>query len=86
MGPERNKMSGQEEQENNAWQLERSLETYDEEYQVERILDKKIGADGTVYYLIKWQGYEDEVIACRSNFMRFDFIKHTLPVAAISSN
>ena len=32
----------------------------DEDFQVERILDKRVGKSGKVEYLLKWRGYLDE--------------------------
>ena len=32
----------------------------EEDFQVERILDKRVGKSGKVEYLLKWRGYYDE--------------------------
>ena len=33
----------------------------EEDFQVERILDKRVGKSGKVEYLLKWRGFGDEV-------------------------
>lgn len=52
----------------------------DEDFTVEKILDKKVLEDGTVLYLLKWKGYSDEDntwepeanLDCRSLLKKFE--------------
>lgn len=53
---------------------ESNTDEEDEEYIIDRILDKKMGDDGTELYLIKWLGYDDDG---DNTWEPLDNIKHT---------
>lgn len=36
-----------------------------DEYEVERIVDKRIGEDGTVEYFIKWKDWDESTNTCK---------------------
>ena len=51
-----------------------SAEPVEEEFSMEKVIDKRVGFNGKTEYLLKWRGYGDKVGGAEVGFLKLEVL------------